>query len=378
MQRPRPRPSILNLDPYRQGKSALAGVTEPIKLSSNESSFGPSPRAIEAYLAEAGRLHRYPDGAQAALREAIGEVHGLEPERIVCGNGSAELIDLIMRAYAGPGDQVLLSENHFELCRVFAATAGAQVVLAAERDFRTDVDALAGALTPATRLVVIANPNNPTGTCLSASELQRLHAALAPTTMLLLDGAYAEYVRRADYEAGAALVQRHENVVMTRSFSKIYGLAALRIGWAYCPAHVADVLQRIRTPFNTNAAALAAATAAVRDQAHVADVAARTERAREQLGAAIEALGLRVVPSVTNFYLIDFSDHPRLNAGAAAAHLEACGVIPRPWSAAGGRDVLRITIGRDFENAAVLDALRGYAQAAGEGAAANTGAAAAP
>ncbi len=378
MQRPRPRPSILTLDPYRQGKSALAGVTEPIKLSSNESSYGPSPRAVDAYLAQARRLHRYPDGAQTALREAIGEVHGLEPERIVCGNGSDELIDLVTRAYTGPGDQVLLSANHFDMCRIHATAQGAQVVLAPERDFRADVDALVGALTPATRLVVIANPNNPTGTYLSGAELDRLHRALPATTLLLLDGAYAEYVQRADYEAGATLVRRSENVVMTRSFSKIYGLAALRIGWAYGPAYVVDVLQRIRTPFNTNAAALAAATAAVRDQAFIGDVAARTAHWRERLAGAIGALGLRVVPSVTNFYLIDFSDHPRLSARAAAAHLEACGVIPRPCPAAAGQDVLRITVGRDFENEAVLAALRDYVRAAGEGADPGAGTAAAP
>ncbi len=353
----KPRPGISEIAaPYVQGVSDIWNVERPIKLSANESEFGPSPRAIAAFQAESQLLNRYPDGSQSRLREAIGKIHGLDPGRIVCGNGSDELIQLATRAYVGPGDEVIISECSFEMCRIHALAQGAKVIVAPERDFTVDCDAILQRVTPRTRLVPIANPNNPTGTYLPAKAVKRLHEALPGNTLLLLDAAYAEYVDRADYEPGAALVDSAENVVMTRSFSKIYGLAGLRIGWAYCPPAVIDVLQRIRTPFNTNRAALSAAAAAAEDVEFTRKVRDHTVRWIAEMSSALTNLGLEVLPSVANFILIRFPDGAR-NAEAAASHLQAHGIIPRPTGTGGPKNSLRITIGLDEHNEAVLQAL---------------------
>lgn len=360
MTKPQARPGVLRIARYVQGKSVLPHVAEPIKLSSNESALGPSPDAVQAYLGVAGRLHRYPDGAQTELREAIAEVHGLEAEQIVCGNGSDEIINLLIRAYVGPGDEVVLSQHHFEMCPIHANIQGAEVVIAAERDFAMDVDALLAAVSSDTKAVILANPNNPTGTYLNASEVRRLHGGLPSEVLLILDGAYAEFVARDDYESGAALVRESDNVVMTRSFSKAYGLAALRIGWAYCPGHIAEIAHRVRTPFNANAAAMAAAAAAVRDRAHLERVKSHNSKWLKRMREALGKLGYRVVPSVTNFYLLDFDAGALGSAADAAAFLESRGVIARPVSPGKAENILRISIGLDHENEAVIAALREF------------------
>lgn len=357
---PAPHAGISKIAPYVQGQSRIEGRSNPIKLSSNESSFGPSPAAIAAYHAAADTLNRYPDGAQTELREAIGEVHGLDPARIVCGNGSDELIQLVIRAYVSAGDEVLLSENGFLMCEIHARAQGAAVVKAPEREDRVDVDALLARLSPRTRVLCLANPNNPTGTYLRDSEIRRLHAALPGGVILLLDGAYAEYVTRADFDAGATLVETSRNVVMTRTFSKIYGLPALRIGWAYCPAPVLDAVQRIRSPFNANAAAMAAAAAAVRDQAWIDRIREHNAAWLERIAETLRQVGLQVLPSVANFYLIRFPKGGDMDARTAADFLIANGIIPRPVSAQDAGLELRITVGTDEENAAVLDALQRY------------------
>ena len=267
-------PGIARLRPYKQGQRAIEGMENPTKLSANESSHGPSPAALAAYRDAVGKINRYPDGSQSELRRAIGEVHGLDPERIVCGNGSDELILLMARAYLQPGDDFLISENSFEMVQIHSIAQGGNPVVAPEREWRIDVQALVEAATEKSRLCVIANPNNPTGTYITGRELRRLRSGLPPDCLLLIDGAYAEYVDREDYDSGASLVDAGDNTAMTRTFSKIHGLASLRIGWAYCPPGVVDTVQRIRTPFNTNGPALAAATAAIRDTGHV-------ERARQ-------------------------------------------------------------------------------------------------
>jgi len=259
---PGAREEILEISPYVQGKSRIAGRDTPIKLSSNESSFGPSPAAMEAYHAAAENLHRYPDGSQDKLKKAIAEVLGLRAGQIICGNGSDELLDLVYRCYLRPGEEVILSTNHFSMCALYAKILGARIVLAEERNYKTRVDDLLARIGPGTRMVTLANPNNPTGTYLAAGEIREIHAGLPGDVLLVIDGAYAEYVTHDDFEDGARLVEEFENVIMTRTFSKIYGLAALRIGWAYCPEAVIDLLQRIRSPFNTNSPAMAAAAAA--------------------------------------------------------------------------------------------------------------------
>ena len=256
---PVPRPGILDIAPYVGGEARIAGVERPIRLASNESALGPSAAAVAAYRALAGDIHRYPDGHAEALREALGQRHALDPARIVCGAGSDELIALLLRCYAGPGDEVLHSRHGFLIYPIAARAVGAIPVAASEPALTTNVDALIERLTPRTRAVCIANPNNPTGTYIGAAELSRLHAALPPSVLLVIDSAYAEFVNRNDYEAGAALVDRADNVVMLRTFSKIHALAGLRLGWAYCPPAVAEVLHRVRGPFNVSAAASAGA-----------------------------------------------------------------------------------------------------------------------
>jgi histidinol-phosphate aminotransferase len=309
-------------------------------------------------------VHRYPDGSQSRLRQSIAEVHELDPSKIVCGNGSEDLIGLLVRAYVAPGDELLLSENHFVMCRIYGLAQGADVVLAPERDFTVDVDALLERVGPRTRMVALANPNNPTGTCLRADEIRRLHANLPPSVILLLDGAYAEYVMETGFDAGAGLVEAFQNVVMTRTFSKIYGMAGLRVGWAYCPLSIIDAVQRIRTPFNTNAVAMAGAAAAVRDQTHIARVRQHTADWQRRIYRELQDMGLSVVPSTTNFYLIVFDGSEHRSAAGAAGALEAAGIAPRPANpSAAGYDALRITVGTDAENEAVLETLRAYMRA---------------
>src|SRR5438067_13795333 len=273
-----PRRGILDIAPYIGGEASVPGVERPIRLASNESALGPNPKAIAAYRALAEEIHRYPDGSAAELREALGRHNGLDPERIVCGSGSDELIGLLLRGYVGPGDEVLYSRHGFLMYPIGATAVGAAPIDVPERDLTADVDGFLARVTERTRIVFIANPNNPTGTYLSAEEMARLHAGLPPNVMLAIDAAYAEFVNRNDYEPGIALVNRASNVVMLRTFSKIYALAGLRLGWAYCPPAVADVLNRIRGPFNVSAPALAAGVAAVEDVAALARARAHNDQ----------------------------------------------------------------------------------------------------
>ena len=354
----KPAPGLAKLRPYTQGKSELPGIENPIKLSSNESAHGPSAAALAAYRDAAGQLNRYPDGSQSELRRAIGEVHGLDPDRIVCGNGSDELILLMTRAYLQPGDEVLISENSFEMVSIHSVAQGGIPVVAPERDDRIDVQALVASATERSRLCFVANPNNPTGTYVTGEELRRLRRGLPAGCLLVIDGAYAEYVQREDFHCGEALVDAGNNVAMTRTFSKIHGLASLRIGWAYCSANVMDAVQRIRTPFNTNGPALAAAAAAVRDTGHVERARRHNERWLRRIRDAVAALGLTMAPSVANFYLIRFPAGSGKSGAGAAAFLMQRGIIPRP--AAASDALLRITVGLDQENEAVLAALADY------------------
>lgn len=358
---PAPNPGVAATKPYKMGAATIAGQPAAIKLSSNESPFGPSPAVIDAMTRVLNDVNRYPDGTQSVLREAIAEIHELDPAMVVCGNGSEDLIGVLTRAYLSPGDELVLSENHFVMCSIHARTQGADIVVAPERDYHADPDAMLDRVGPRTRMVALANPNNPTGTYLPFDTVRRLHEKLPDSVILLLDGAYAEYVTAADYDAGAGLVESADNVVMTRTFSKIYGLAGLRIGWAYCPPAIVDSIGRVRAPFTANTVAMAAATAAVRDQAHVDALRRHTARWRDTIKDELEGLGLRVLPSQTNFYLILFEGAAGKHAAQAAAALEAAGIAPRPADVSGqGDDALRITIGTDEENEAVLEVLRRY------------------
>ena len=265
MTAPQPRPGVMSIEPYVGGKSKLPGVARIIKLSSNEGALGPSPRAVEAMEKAAREAHRYPDGGSIALRTALGKRFGLDPDRLVCGTGSDELIALLCRAYAGPGDEVLYSQYGFIMYPIAAHSAGATPVIAAERDYRTDVDALLAKANARTRLCFIANPNNPTGTYIPAAEMKRLRDGLPDKCLLVIDAAYAEYVSRNDYSAGIDLVDARDDVVMLRTFSKMFALGGLRIGWGYAPPAIVDVLNRVRGTFNISSVAQAAGVASVED-----------------------------------------------------------------------------------------------------------------
>jgi histidinol-phosphate aminotransferase len=342
---PVPGPGILDIAPYVGGESKAAGVERPIRLASNESALGPSPKAVAAYRALAGEIHRYPDGSAIELREAIGRAHGLDPARIVCGSGSDELIG----AYVGPGTEVLYSRHGFLMYPIGALSVGATPVAAPERELTADVDALLERVTERTRIVFIANPNNPTGTYLPISEMRRLHAGLPSHVLLAIDAAYAEFVNRNDFDPGVSLVDRAENVVMLRTFSKIYALAGLRLGWAYCPPAIADVLNRIRGPFNVTAPALAAGITAVEDTEALRRAQAHNERWLPWFSERLAALGLPLTPSVATFVLPRFPDDPERNADAAFAFLQSRGILVRKMAAYGLPLHLRITIGTGEE-----------------------------
>ncbi|MEZ5932352.1 MAG: histidinol-phosphate transaminase [Alphaproteobacteria bacterium] len=360
MARPRPRPGILEIQPYVGGKATAAGAERTIKLSSNESAIGPSPMATLAMQAALADSHRYPDGGADRLRTAIGKRFSLDPARIVCGAGSDELIHLLTLAYAGAGDEVLYSAHGFLMYRLSALATGATPVAAPERDLRTDVDALLAAVTSRTRLVFVANPNNPTGSYITQEELSRLHAGLPDDVVLVIDAAYAEYVRRRDYTDGQELVDQADNVVMTRTFSKMFGLAALRLGWAYAPSGIVDVLNRVRGPFNVNSMAQVAGIAALEDLDHQERSIAHNDQWLPRLTQAIAGLGLTVHPSVANFLLVGFPTDGAKTAAAASAFLERHGIVARPMSAYGLPDCLRLSIGRDDENQAVIDSLERF------------------
>ncbi|HSR71901.1 MAG TPA: histidinol-phosphate transaminase, partial [Kiloniellales bacterium] len=300
----RPKPWILEVAPYVGGESGLPGRNRVVRLASNENPLGASPQARAAYAALKDELHRYPDGAARELREAIGRSEGLDPARIVCGAGSDELIALLVRGYAGPGDEVLHSAQGFLMYPIAAQSAGATPVAAPERELTADVEALIARAEERTRLCFLANPNNPTGSYLTEGELRRLRAGLPEHVLLVVDAAYAEYVTARDYESGARLVNEFDNVVMTRTFSKIHGLAALRLGWAYCPAAVADLLNRLRGPFNVAAAAQAAGVAALQDRAHVERSCRHNALWLEWMIERLRELGLQPFPSAANFVLV--------------------------------------------------------------------------
>jgi histidinol-phosphate aminotransferase len=349
----------MQIDAYVPGKSKAAGVAKIHKLSSNETPLGPSPKAMDA-IRTFEHLELYPDGAATKLREAIAARYGLDPNRIICGTGSDELLSLITNAYVGPGDEGIFTEHGFLVYRIAIQAAGGTPVVAPEKDLRTDVDAILAKVTDRTKIVFLANPNNPTGTYIPFDEVKRLHAGLPPHVLLVLDAAYAEYVRRNDYEAGLELVATSENVVMTRTFSKIYGLANLRLGWMVAPAHIADAINRIRGPFNVSGPAMAAGIAAIQDEAHIAKAIEHNERWLAWLTREIEALGLKVTPSVGNFLLIHFPQEAGKTAKEADSFLTARGLILRQVAAYGLPDALRLTVGSEEANGLVVAALRDF------------------
>ncbi len=355
-----PRPGILDIEPYVGGNADLGRNSNVVNLASNESALGPSPDAIRAYQDMAATLHRYPDGSASELREALGRFHGLKPAQIVCGAGSDELLTLLGRAYAGPGDEVVHSAHGFLMYGLVTKGVGATAVVAPETNLTADVDQILAKTNDRTRIVFLANPNNPTGTYLPGDEITRLRDRLPEHVLLVLDAAYAEYISRNNYDPGTSLVESGANVVVTRTFSKIYGLAALRLGWAYCPPGVADVLNRLRGPFNVSAPALAAAVAAVNDVPHTDKVRSNNDIVLPAFLQACKELGLEATASIANFALVRFPSEAGRDAAAAFAHLQSRGILVRRMVPYGLPDCLRITIGTQAEMDGVRSVLREF------------------
>jgi histidinol-phosphate aminotransferase len=356
----KPVPGILDIAPYIGGRAQAPGLARVHKLSANETPLGPSAKAIEAYKAASDSLHIYPEGSAADLRAAIAERFDLTADRIVCGNGSDEILHLLPQIYAGPGDEVLYSEHGFLVYKIAALAASATAVAVPEPDLVTDVDALLSRATDKTKIVFVANPNNPTGSYNTGAELRRLRAGLPKECLLVIDAAYAEYVNRNDYDSGIELAATTENTIMTRTFSKIYGLAALRVGWAYGSEPVIDALNRIRGPFNVSTAAQAAAIAALGDHAHVERAAAHNAQWLPWLAEHITAAGLKVRSSVGNFLLIEFEPSGKKTAASADIFLMERGVILRGVGAYGLPNCLRITVGTEEGNKAAVAALKEF------------------
>jgi histidinol-phosphate aminotransferase len=358
--RPQPRPGVLDIAPYVPGKSKGSHGKTVHKLSSNETPLGTSDAARAAIEAVARNLELYPDGSSAELRAAIGEVYGLNPDRIICGAGSDEVLSLIAYGYLGQGDEAIYSEHGFLVYDIAIRAAGATPVIAPEKDLTTDVDAILARVTDKTRMVFVANPNNPTGTYLPFEEVKRLHEGLPANVLLVLDAAYAEYVRRNDYESGLELAATSDNVIMTRTFSKIYGLANLRLGWGFGPAHVIDALNRIRGPFNVNGMAIAAGMAAVRDRDFVTRSIEHNDTWLPWVTAELEKLGLKVTPSVGNFVLVHFPDEDGKRAADADAYLLERGCVLRMVGNYGLPNSIRMTIGSEDANRAIIGHLKDF------------------
>ncbi|MFD0914989.1 histidinol-phosphate transaminase [Pseudahrensia aquimaris] len=358
---PTPVSGVMDIHAYVPGKSKAPEGVRLFKLSANETPLGPSPAAKQAFAAMAETLEDYPDGSASDLREAIARVHSLNAANIVCGSGSDELLALICQTYLGEGDEAVYSQHGFLVYRIGILAAGATPVIAPETEQTASADAMLACISDKTKVVFLANPNNPTGTYMPISEVRRLHDGLPDNVLLVLDAAYAEYVRRNDYEAGLELVSNFRNVVMTRTFSKIHGLAALRVGWMYGPDHVVDAINRVRGPFNVNAAALAAAKAAIEDREMVDKAVAHNDRWLTWTKEQLEGFGLNVTPSVGNFLLVHFPEgDPSKSAEAADTYLTERGFVLRRVVPYGFPNALRMTIGTEEANRGVVAALEKF------------------
>lgn len=355
--RPVPQPGIGEIAAYVPGRSDVPDGVVLTKLSANESPLGTSPKAIEAYRSMADKIHLYPEGSSRLLREALGEVHGLDPKRIVCGFGSDDILHLLAQIYLGQGDAAVMSQYGFNVYPIITRGASAEVAVAPETDYRASVDALLAAVTLRTKVVFLANPNNPTGTYLSASELRQLHAGLRRDILLVIDSAYAEYVTADDYSVGIDLVDAFENVVMVRTFSKM-GIAGERVGWMYGPAHVVDAVHRLRGPFNVSLSGQAAAAAAARDTAFTAKLREHNARWRDWLTQSLRSNAILVPPSQGNFVLALFKDAETTKAAFTA--LRDRGLLVREMHSYGIGNGLRISIGQEAAMRGVVEVLKQF------------------
>ena len=356
----KPKPGILDIAPYVGGKSKIDGVAEPMKLSSNENALGAGEKAREAYQASVGNIHVYPDGRATKLRDTVADHHGLEPDRLIFGNGSDEVFALLNQTYLQPGDNIVTGQYGFLAYRISALANQASVKLAPEPGYKAEVDAILEQVDDRTKIVYISSPSNPTGSYNTAEETRRLHAALPAHILLVIDEAYAEFVTESDWETALPLARDASNIVVTRTFSKIHGLGGLRIGFGYAPVAVAEAIDRIRLPFNVSVAGLDTAVAALGDEAHQTASRDLVQTWRPRLTQAIRGFGFEVLPSAGNFVLVMFTDQKR-NAAAANDYLNSKGIIVRPVGGYGLPDGLRITVGTEDQNRAVIDALSEFA-----------------
>jgi histidinol-phosphate aminotransferase len=350
----------MDIHAYVPGKATAEGVADPIKLSANENILGSSEKARAAYASAAGQLHMYPDSRTTILRTAITERFGLEPERLIFGCGSDEVFQLLCQTFLEPGDNIVQGEFAFAAFAIGAHACQAQVKVAREPGYRIDVDEILQTVDGRTRLVFLANPGNPTGTWIPFSEVERLHQNLPPSVVLVLDGAYAEFADDPTFDDGIDLARGSENVVVTHTFSKLHGLAALRVGWGYAPAAIAEAVDRIRLPFNINIPAQLAAVEALRDEEFQRRSIEHVNRWRPWLDQQLGGLGLDVVrPSAANFLLVGFPKAGKTASGAEA-FLSARGLLVRLVTNYGLPDHIRITIGLEEHNRAVIEALAAF------------------
>ena len=356
-----PKSHVMKIVPYVAGEASVPGFAKPAKLSSNESPLGPSPAAIKAYQDQVGQLDRYPDGAAIALRQALARAHGLEPEQVVCGTGSEQLIDCVCRAYVAPGDEVIFTEYAFVCYLISTLAAGGVPVRVPEVNLTADVDAILARVTARTKVVFLANPNNPTGTWIPRAELHRLREGLPEHVLLAVDAAYSEYCDLDEYSFGEELVQPEDgNTVVLHTFSKIFGLAGLRVGWARAPRDVAMILHRVRGVFNVSGPAQAAAIAALADTGHTRKARAHNDQWLPWLDGELKGLGLTVIPSIGNFLLLKFDDEGQCQS--ADGYLRGKGLILRPVANYGLGQYLRLSVGLEHENRAVVAALGDWAK----------------
>lgn len=359
MSGPKTHSWIDKLDVYVTGKSKTQSGKTPVKLSANESALGPSPKAIDAYKNIAEDLHRYPDPAYQELRKALSQKHNIDKERIVCGVGSDEILKLACRAYLKPGDEAIFVAHSFSMYPIAVTSVGGTPVEVEDVNYTANVDKILAAVNEKTKIIFIANPNNPTGTYVPYIEIERLWKNIPDTVLLVLDAAYAEFIKEDDYDAGIALIEKSNNVIMTRTFSKLYGLAALRLGWAYACKEISDTLDKIRDPFNVPSSAQIAGVEALKDSEFECLAYNHNYKWRKWLSSELDALGLDVIPSQTNFILFKFEDDVK-TAKAANDFLLSHGFILRYYSAQGLENFLRLTVGTESENKAVIKLLKEF------------------
>lgn len=355
-----PKEALAVVDYYMVGISKLPGFDKPIKLSSNESALGMSPLALEAAQQALTNGHLYPEVDTETLARVIADRYKLDPERMSFGPGSDEVLQRVVNTFSGPGEELIHSKNAYMQFPIYAKLSGATPVTADDSDFHYDVDSILSKVTSNTRIVLIANPDNPSGTHLSSQEVRRLHAGLGENVLLIVDAAYEEFASADDYESGTNLVHEFDNVIVTRTFSKIYGMAGLRLGWCYGPAWATDILTKIGPSFPVNTASYAAGIAAVKDTSHVDRVLSHNRKWIGELSDQFSSFGLKVYPSQTNFILVEFPANGGKSANQANAFLNQNGIIPRQFAVADFNNKLRFTIGTDPEMEKTIEVLGSF------------------